>query len=296
MKYLIMECHPSYAVALEDNGTFLKVANMHYVPGQRVAEVIPMQVPEKKQKAGYQWIRSLAAAAACLVLVLTTVVMMGRMPYASVYLTINPQVRVDVNRSDVVVDVVGVNEDGIDLIEDYTFKKKKLDTVMDDLVDIAIEKGYLHPGGEINLSFEAEDENWVTSHEEALPDQLNTYLTDKITVDIHVERMTHSFDTNNTDYDESDYGQVQQQTEPAPGTDKTDYDADDGKTDYGASDYSRSDYGRSDYSTVEPTGQAAAEEEQTTAEKKDDSDYDDKDDDDDDDDDGDSDYEKSDYK
>lgn len=296
MKYLIMECHPSYAVALEDNGTFLKVANMHYVPGQRVAEVIPMQIPEKAKQIGYRWVRSLAAVAACLVLVLTTVFMMGRMPYASVYLTINPQVRIDVNRNDVVVGLEGVNQDGIDLIQGYEYKKKDLDLVMDDLVDLAIEKGYLHAGGTINLSLDAEDENWMENHEEALPDQLNTYLTDKITVDIHVERMTHSFDTNNTDYDESDYGQVQQQTEPAPGTDKTDYDADDGKTDYGASDYSRSDYGRSDYSTVEPTGQAAAEEEQTTAEKKDNSDYDDKDDDDDDDDDGDSDYEKSDYK
>lgn len=298
MKYLIMECHPSYAVALEDNGTFLKVANMHYVPGQRVAEVIPMQIPEKTQKTGYRWMRSLAAVAACLVLVLTTVFMMGRMPYASVYLTINPQVRVDVNRKDVVVDVVGVNEDGIDLIQGYEYKKKDLDTVMDDLVDLAIDKGYLHAGGAINLTLDAEDETWVTNHEDRLSDQLNTHLTDKITVDIHVERMTHTFDTNNSDYDASDYGQIQQ-TEPAPGTDKTDYDEDDGKTDYGASDYNKSnysktDYSASDYGATEPTAQAAAEGEQTTAKKKDTSDYDD--DDDDDDDDEDSDYKKSDYK
>lgn len=250
MKYLIMECHPSYAVALEDNGTFLKVANMHYVPGQRVAEVIPMQIPEKTQKTGYRWMRSLAAVAACLVLLLTTVFMMGRMPYASVYLTINPEVRIDVNRKDVVVGVEGVNQDGIDLIQGYTFKKKDLDTVMDDLVDLAIEKGYLHAGGTINLSLDAEDENWMASHEEELPDQLNTYLTDKITVEVNVERMTHSFDTNDTDYDDSDYGNSEySQTIPL---DASDYNAGngEGQTDYGASDYAETEEPTSPYDDI----------------------------------------------
>lgn len=241
MKYLIMECHPSYAVALEDNGTFLKVANMHYVPGQRVSEVIPMQIPEKKAKTGYRWMRSLAAVAACLVLLLTSVFVMGRMPYASVYLTINPQVRIDVNRSDVVVGLEGVNQDGIDLIEGYTFKKKNLDLVMDDLVDIAIEKGYLHPGGEINLTLDATDETWVANHETALPDQLNTYLTDKITVEIHVERASGVEDPGDSDYETSDYGTTDYSQTVTVDSNITDYDKDDdGQTDYGASDYAQS--------------------------------------------------------
>ena len=241
MKYLIMECHPSYAVALEDNGTFLKVANMHYVPGQRVSEVIPMQTPEKTTKTGYRWVRSLAAVAACLVLLLTSVFVMGRMPYASVYLTINPQVRIDVNRSDVVVGLEGVNQDGIDLIEGYTFKKKNLDLVMDDLVDIAIEKGYLHPGGEINLTLDATDETWVANHETALSDQLNTYLTDKITVEIHVERASGVEDPGDSDYETSDYGTTDYSQTVTVDSNKTDYDKDDdGQTDYGASDYAQS--------------------------------------------------------
>lgn len=249
MKYLIMECHPSYAVALEENGAFLKVANMHYEPGQTVSEVIPMQLPESTGKTGYRWVRSLAAVAACLVLLLTCVFMAGRMPYASVYLTINPEVRIDVNRMDMVVGLEGVNQDGVDLIEGLEYKKKDLDTVMDELVDRAIEMGYLHPGGEICLTLDADDEKWVTSHEDALPDQLNTYLTDKITVEIHIERAIGVEDPGDSDYEASDYGTTDySQTVIIDGS-VTEYDTDDdGQTDYGASDYSQTEPEDSDES------------------------------------------------
>ena len=37
MKYLVMECHPAYAVVLDEKGRFLKVANLNYEPGQTVS-------------------------------------------------------------------------------------------------------------------------------------------------------------------------------------------------------------------------------------------------------------------
>ena len=30
MKYLVMECHPGYAVVLDEQGVFRKVANLRY--------------------------------------------------------------------------------------------------------------------------------------------------------------------------------------------------------------------------------------------------------------------------
>ena len=73
MKYMVMECHPGYAVVLSDDGNFLKVANMHYEVGQTVADVIEMQypLPEKKKKS--RWIYTIAATAACLALIITSV-------------------------------------------------------------------------------------------------------------------------------------------------------------------------------------------------------------------------------
>ncbi len=238
MSYMVMECHPSYAVVLDRDGRFLKVANLRYTPGQTVTEVILMQVPE--QKAGRRWLYSLSAVAACLVLLLGAALVWFQMPYASVYLTINPEVRIDVNRADRVVGLEGVNQDGKDLIAGYDYRRKDLDTVMDDLVDLAIEQEFLHPGGEINLSLDAQDENWVSTHTDTLHQQLNTYLTDKISVDIQMHTGVpvpgaYDSDYGNTGYDETDYGTAddpQPATVPASG-DVTDY----GRTDYGQTVY-----------------------------------------------------------
>ena len=46
MKYLVMECHPAYAVVLTEDGRFLKAANMHYEVGQTVTEIIQLHLPE----------------------------------------------------------------------------------------------------------------------------------------------------------------------------------------------------------------------------------------------------------
>ena len=40
MKYLIMECHMAYAVVLDEDGRFLKAANMDYEVGQTVDTIM----------------------------------------------------------------------------------------------------------------------------------------------------------------------------------------------------------------------------------------------------------------
>ena len=44
MKYMVMECHPGYAVVMDNAGRFLKVANMHYEIGQTVSSVLEMNM------------------------------------------------------------------------------------------------------------------------------------------------------------------------------------------------------------------------------------------------------------
>ena len=157
-KYMVMECHPSYAVVLGDDGRFLKVANFNYEVGQTVTDVVEMQIPQSvpKKKNNKRWLYSLAAMAACLLLIVTSVFRMWQTPCASVYLSINPEIRIDVNRRDIVVGLDGINEDGANLIEGYDYKKKELNLVMDELVERAIDMGYLHEGGRISLVLDAE--------------------------------------------------------------------------------------------------------------------------------------------
>ena len=44
-EYLVMECHPGYAVVLDREGRFLRVANLGYTVGQLVDEVVEALPP-----------------------------------------------------------------------------------------------------------------------------------------------------------------------------------------------------------------------------------------------------------
>lgn len=247
MKYMVMECHFSYAVVLDEAGRFLKVANRHYEVGQTVTDIIEMQVPQPpaQEKSNHRWIYSLTAMAACLILVVS--MMFFQAPYASVYLTINPEVRIDVSRNDTVVGVEGINADGMELLSGYDHRKKDLDTVMDELVDLAIEMGYLHEGGRITLSLDA-DEAWVVSHGEHLNQHLNEHLTDRITVTIDVEQKqsapapetapgeTFVIPVNPGNYGESDYG------DDVSGNGDSGYSSDEGDSGYDIPGDGQTDY------------------------------------------------------
>lgn len=235
MKYLVMECVSAYAVVLADDGRFLKVANLRYRVGQTVTDVVPLNLPERTEQPSNRryWVSSLAAMAACLLLVVA--MMFFRAPYASVYLTINPEVRIDVNRSDVVVGVEGVNDDGAMLLEGYDHRRKSLDTVMDELVDRAIAMGYLSDGGTVTLTLDADDE-WVVSHSDSLSDHLTEYLTDSISVTIEITSSSQQVTIPvEPDYGDTDYGtEAPTQASPVTDDDSNYDDPDDGVTDYDA--------------------------------------------------------------
>ncbi len=240
MKYIVMECRLSYAVVLDENGQFLKAANRNYEVGQTVTDIIPMAVPEPVKKKP-TWVKQLGTLAACLVLVFTALFFYTQnTPYASVYIAINPEVRIDVNRSDAVLNIEGINQDGKDLLEGYEYSRKDLDTVTEELVDRAIDMGYLHEGGKITLTLDAE-KKWVVNHEEKLNNRLNDHLTDRIQVTINVGHSHREEDSPYTDYDPMQIPVTPGQTTRP----------NDGQTDYGPTDTS-SDYDDTDYGTTEP--------------------------------------------
>lgn len=249
--YMVMECHLSYAVVLDEEGRFLKVANRHYEVGQTVTDVIEMQVPQSvpQKKKSNKWMYSLTAMAACVMLMFTSVFQLEQVTYASVYMTINPEVRIDVNKKDIVVGLDGINEDGDDLIEGYNYKKKDLDLVMDELIDKAIDMGYLHEGGQISLELDAESNAWIVSHQDTLTTHLNEYLNEKLTVTIDVtEKNVTSkpiiipIDPSESDYSDSATDKPLPNTPPSVTVRPND-------SDYGDSSYGDSNYGdqMSDY-------------------------------------------------
>lgn len=160
MSYLVMECHPGYAVLLDEEGRFLKAANLRYKVGQTVYEPVLMKELQKKQRHTVRWISSgITAIAACFLLFFGFGYYQNYMqPYSSIYLTINPEVQMDLNRQGTVVDLMGLNEDGKELIDGYNVKGKDKVTVADELIDRAIEMGFLSEGGRVSFSIDSPDD------------------------------------------------------------------------------------------------------------------------------------------
>ena len=67
MKYMVMECHPGYAVLLDEEGCFRKAANLRYEVGQTVEEPFLMKERQSGLSVlpGKRWISTAAAMAAC---------------------------------------------------------------------------------------------------------------------------------------------------------------------------------------------------------------------------------------
>ena len=143
MSYLVMECHPGYAVLLDEDGRFLKAANLRYEVGQTVYDPVLMKETAERQRHTMRWISSgIAAIAACFLLFFGIHYYQKYLqPYSSIYLTINPTVQMDLNRQGTVVRLTGINEDGKALLEGYDSKGKDKVTVADELIDRAIEMG-----------------------------------------------------------------------------------------------------------------------------------------------------------
>lgn len=200
MKYMVMECHPAFAVVLDEDGRFLKVANMHYEVGETVTEVIEMKAPPKKKK--HRWVYSLTAAAACLLLVVSFFFQTGQAAYASVYLTINPEIRIDVDKKDIVMGLEAINEDGTALLSGYDYQKKELNVVMDELVDRAIEMDYLRDGGTVSLKLDAKDQTWIASHKESMGADLERHLTQKLTVTVEITTPVEKTSTETEEWED----------------------------------------------------------------------------------------------
>ena len=184
MKYLVMECHPAYAVVLAEDGRFLRVANMRYQVGQQLDDVFGLEQPKAATVVIWKKAAEIAAAAACFCLVVLGMWQMVLVPCGTVRMQINPDVAITVNRLDYVTAVDGLNEDGKQVVQGYSTAFKKLDTVTDQLADRAVEMGYLQDGGRITLTVESDSEKWKTATEERLLLELEIHFDNRIVIEV----------------------------------------------------------------------------------------------------------------
>lgn len=188
MKYMVMECYPSYAVLLDENGRFFKAANLHYEIGQMIENPVLMKQTSLKEHRTIKWISNgIVAIAACFIIVFGFIYYQNYMAtYSSIFLSINPSIQMDLNRHGTVIGLTGTNEDGIALVEGYDCKGKDKVTVTDELIKRAIDMGFLSEGGRVSFSIDTPDEVLFQEYGVELRSNVAQYLDGKMTVTIEI--------------------------------------------------------------------------------------------------------------
>lgn len=232
MQYLVLETHPAYAVLLDQQGRFLKAANLRYTVGDRVTDIVEFQSP--REGLSPVWKKSLASLstlAACLCLVFFGYYQPNFSPYGTLRLQINPDVTLTLSRNDRVVGLEGGNQDGWDLIAGYDYHGKDRDTAADELVDRAMEMGYLSDGDTISVTVSSDDGDWQQAEEAAISQHLESKygqtivislgpqedaLEEDVTVTIPLSPTQGDSGYGASDYGQSSTGGSGQPTTPPP--------------------------------------------------------------------------------
>lgn len=233
MNYLVMEVHPAYAVVLDEDGRFLKAANLRYQVGDTVQDIVELRTPQKKVVPAWKPLSGLAAAAACLCLVFFGWYQPNYTAYGTLRIQINPDVEMTVSRTDRVLDLEGLNDDGEDLIEGYSYQGKDRETAANELVERAIDMGYLSDGETVSITVSSTDADWQAREETQVRAQLEARYGETIVIRLGSDPAPEVTPPQ-TDPPEI----VIPVTPPAAAEDATDY----GDTDYGPNADGATDY------------------------------------------------------
>ena len=198
MEFLVMECHKSYAVVMDRQGRFQKVANLGYRVGQEVDAVVVMQEPKAAPAA--RWAPALSMAA-CLCILLTGLWQMVLLSMGTVLIQINPQIRLSVNRMERVISAEAVNPDGAKVLFDYHPFGKTVEQVTEELSDRAAAMGYLTDGGQVHLTVESKNADWKTKTEQRLEAVTVHDARDVLVIIEHLEELEEELEDQLPDED-----------------------------------------------------------------------------------------------
>lgn len=278
MKYLVMETFNSYAVLLDEEGRFVKSANPGYEMGDTVTDPVLMRDTPLEKVIGTRKMTTritagiVAIAAMIAIFFGVNFYQQNYVAYTSIFMMINPEIEMILNRNGEVIDLEGANADGSSLLEGYEPNSKDKTVILNELVDRAIEMDFLADGGQVSISIDTPDKDLFEKYGIELRRELDgrTRISIQIT-DIENKRNTSRPPVapepepaprptapveDDSSYDESDYNDPnagnsndKPSTRPPVTDDDTDYDETDyDDTDYDETDYNDdSDYDDSDY-------------------------------------------------
>ena len=184
MNYLVMEVHPAYAVVLDEEGRFLKAANLRYQVGDTVRDIVELRRPKEKRPALWKPLSGVAGLAACLCIVFFGYYQPNFVPYGALRIQINPDVELTLSRTDRVLELEGLNEDGQSLIAGYEYSGKDREDVTGELVERAIGLGYLSDGETVSITVTSSDADWQIREEREAREDLEERYGETIVIQI----------------------------------------------------------------------------------------------------------------
>ena len=184
MNYLVMEVHPAYAVVLDEEGRFLKAANLRYQVGDTVRDIVELRRPREKRPALWKPLSGVAGLAACLCIVFFGYYQPNFVPYGALRIQINPDVELTLSRTDRVLELEGLNEDGQSLIAGYDYGGKDREGVTEELVERAIDMGYLSGGETVSITVTSADADWQAREEQEAREALEERYGETIVIQI----------------------------------------------------------------------------------------------------------------
>ena len=182
MNYLVLETHPAYAVLLDEEGRFLKAANLRYQVGDTVQEIVELRTPQKRAVPRWKPLSGLVGLAACFCLVFFGYYQPNYTAYGTLRIQINPDVEMTVSRTDRVLDLEGCNDDGEALVAGYSYQGKNRETAANELVERAIDMGYLSDGDTISITVSSSDADWQAREEAQVQAQLEERYGETIVI------------------------------------------------------------------------------------------------------------------
>ena len=175
MKYLIVETHPGFCVALSEDGRYVKCANLRYSVGEKVEDVVELRAPEAGagRRRALKIATPFAALAACLCVAFFGWYQPNYAAYGALRLSINPDVELTLSRSERVLEAEGLNPDGAALLESVELEGLDAEAAADALVAGSIEGGWLREGGAVTVSVTGGSSDWRAETERELLDGLD---------------------------------------------------------------------------------------------------------------------------
>lgn len=214
MKYIVMECHPAYAVLLDSEGRFVKACNKNYETGQYVSDPVlikdddnmldnVMRIDRRRKITKY------SIVAACIVFLLCfNVFRLFLVDHTSLYIIINPEIRIDMNRIGQVISVEAENSDGAALLAECNTDSKDKLTVCRNIIKTAYDTGYIGAGGKICVYIDSPDDENFREIGTRLSEGLASFTEGEYSADIEILSISqYVFDSDGEEITETEITQ-----------------------------------------------------------------------------------------